>query len=154
MNISVVKTNKISEVIEKCYQSDTELIEKYHVLAPVSMEKACDHTIKILEQSMRMDMLTMYEMNVDGRFAGYFCREELAGIQLITGFFIMPEFRNSRFVNKFWKIVLSKFVGSIFIYLFEKNTRAIKFVKRRGFKLFDSAFVEQEKQTALILKYN
>lgn len=154
MKISVAKTSKIADIITKCYESDVDLIEKYHVLAPSSKEQAAEHTIKILDQSLQMGMLTMYEINSDDKFAGYFCREQLGGIQLITGFFIMPEFRNSEFIKRFWKIVLSKFNGSIFIYLYEKNTRAIAFIKKRGFKLFDSAFVPEEKQTALIFKYN
>jgi len=51
----------------------------------------------------------------------------------MTGFFIKPTHRNRKFVEEFWKLV-SQTINEPRIYcsIHKKNTRAEKFLKKKG----------------------
>lgn len=154
IKITARKSTDIEGIIKKCYPTDQELIEKYHVLAPTTIEDAEKHTIAALKRSIDAGILTVYELSKNGYFVGYFGKEVVAGMDYLTGFFLLPEYRDSENVVRFWRIVKAKFDKTIFTYLYEKNTRAIKFIQKKGFKLNDRVFIPQEKQFAKIFKYN
>lgn len=131
MKLIAKKTNDIKRVIADCYKTDEELIAKYHKLAPTTFAEAVLHTVSSLN-SIKHE-LVIYELFCDDEFSGYY------GVQngkILTGFFILPKFRTKDFILKFWRIVKSKFKGSMFCGLYGHNTRAINFIKKTGFMLY------------------
>lgn len=125
-------------VIETCYNSDPEMISKFHILAPTDVEKAVQHTLKTLFKASYTGTIKIYECAFDRKFMGYFGLEIIpiqneGKIQVLTGFFIMPEFRTDECKKEFVDHLREQFPSkSILTYIFSKNTRARGFFARHG----------------------
>lgn len=130
----ISKTTDFESVIRECYNSDSELIEKYHIMAPTTLDKAVDKTVEDFKGAATF---SMYRIDKNGKLLAYFGREKTKLVTL-TGFFIMPEFRTKEFVTDFWRIVRSKMPSTFYCAVFTKNERAIKFLKKKNFKQFVS----------------
>lgn len=150
--LNVKRSKNIEEIIDLCYRTDKEVLDKYHVLAPTTFEEAKKHTIWTLNMGSNM---VINELSIDNELVGYFGEEHVdTGLTYLTGFFILPKFRTKEVIKKFWKIVQSKFGKTIFTYLYEKNSRAIKFVERRGFILVNTMYVDREQQNVNLYRLN
>ncbi len=132
MKLIAKKTHDIKRVIADCYKTDSELIEKYHKLSPTTLGIATDYTVGAL--SGIKNELEFFELYCDDDFCGYFA---IQAEKIIVGFFLLPKFRNKEVILKFWRIVKSKFKDEILCGLYEHNIRAIKFLKKTGFTLFN-----------------
>jgi len=132
MKLIAKKTHDIKRVIADCYKTDNELIEKYHKLSPTTFGEAVLYTVGALTEIK--NELEFFELYCDNEFCGYFA---IQAEKFLVGFFILPKFRNKEVMLKFWRIVKSKFKRDIFCGLYEHNTRAIKFLKKTGFTLFN-----------------
>jgi len=147
MKLQISRTQNYGEVIEKCYSSDQELLDKFHILAPTTMGEALVHTVSVFINCATSGGYEMFKCEVDGNFAGYFGLEKAqigdGTIQLLTGFFIMPEYRTRPFRYKFLRVIKGKFPeNKILTLIYDKNQRAVKFFKRNGGKVI--SVIEQE----------
>lgn len=113
------------ELIE-LFKSDTDLLSKYHILAPNSAEVCSQRTIEDLNGS------EIFKFEKDGKLIGYF------GIKgsCLTGFFVSPENRNFKTLSEFWKEIESKFTKDYYCGLYIKNTRAIEFIRKKAIQEF------------------
>ena len=153
MKIKVNKTTNFFDVISACYETDPDLLERYHVLAPVDLQTAINHTVQQFLKSSEMGFYTMYELRIDGNLVGYFGREvPHKNMQLLCGFFILPKYRTKEVMLKFWRIVRSKFEKEIWTYIFDKNTRAVQYLTKKGFIFVGREYIAHEQQYAIFLK--
>ena len=159
MKLQISRTKNYGEVIEKCYSSDEELFEKFHILAPTTLGDAIVNTVSVFINCTTSGGYEMFKCEVDGEFAGYFGLErQKVGdgvLQLLTGFFIMPKFRHRNFRYKFLRVVKGKFPkNKILTLIYDKNERAMKFLKRNGGKTiskFSHTINGKEESSSLIV---
>lgn len=109
------------QLLIEFFSKDSELFEQYHILAPNSAEVCAERTLKDIENSK------IYLLKKEDKVIGYY---GIDGISL-TGFFIVPEERNPDTINLFWKEVKEKFNGDFYCGLYNRNTRAINFVRKQ-----------------------
>lgn len=141
MKYTIVKTydpHKFKFFMAYCYESDPEFIEKYVMGRPATIQEMVERAMMDLGDTSKMVMFTIFDKK---ELVGYFIKDR----NYLSGFFIMDKYRNKEVFHKFWRIVRSKYDGSIYCGLFELNTRGISFIKRTGFKYDREIMVRDEK---------
>lgn len=140
MDFKISRTKDYEDVIEKCYSSDKDLLDKYHILAPTTLKDAVSNTLSVFVNCGATGGYEMFKCEVDGNFAGYFGleRQKMGDgvLQMLTGFFLLPEYRRRSVRYKFLRVIKGKFPqGKILTLIYDKNERAMKFLKRNGGKV-------------------
>ena len=125
------QTSDYESVLAACYETDPELLEKYHVLAPTDLESAVENTANVFRGSG--DMFKMKKVFCDSEFAGYYGIERIEGNVALTGFFVMPQYRNKEFLSKFVSLIKEESDGPVYCGVYSHNQRAIKFLEKSGF---------------------
>ena len=154
MKLDAQRTEKFEEVIRELYATDPELIDKYHVLAPTDFESAVKDTVEAFKTEQRLSNFEMWEIREAGKLVAYFGISYLLKMSLMTGYFVLPQYRNSEFFPKFFSIIKSKMPRTWFTAPYKKNTRAIKFLKKNNFVEDGQIFIQEKGENALIFKYN
>lgn len=105
------------------------------------------------------DTLSAFDENyefylvMDGSvFAGFFCKMKMEGYNVLDGFHVGKEYRNSDFLNVFWKIVYLAIGKPLHCALCAKNEPAINHLKRQGFEIFNE--VEESGINVVVLIKN
>jgi hypothetical protein len=120
-------TTHRQKVIEKCYSSDEDLINIFHIIAPTTIKAAVIHTLGVFLQS---ENFKMYELTEKGAFVGYVGVSSNSQFRYVQGFFIMPEFRSKYIFSEFFKQIKHLCGESAYIPVYEKNTRANLFLTK------------------------
>lgn len=131
-----LEISEIEPMIRKCYESDNDLINKFHVIAGSGLDSCIKRTVSEFKEMN----LTIYTLEKDGKFFGYFGDELYDSGRNLTGFFIMPEFRKDK--TDFWKEVKNHFNEDVNIGIFTKNARASKFLLSGGCELIGKAMTK------------
>lgn len=126
--------DEIENMIFDCYKTDSELLEKYHVLAPNLLENCVKDTVMCFKVSLNQYNLVIYKIYDNDIFCGYFGISEYLGLKELCGFFIMPEYRTDGFKIVWLRYLMSKFDNHIVCGLYSKNIRGIKFLLNMGFE--------------------
>jgi len=126
---------RLRQVITECYSTDIDLIKKYHILAPSTLEKCVEHTVNYLLHTEKEFELDLYEINNNGVLVGYFGRERVKKRENLCGFFLID--RSPEAKKEFMRFLKMKFKDKINCYIYNKNTRGISFLKKNGFKFKD-----------------
>lgn len=163
VKLRIKPTSDYRAVIEQCYANDPELLEKYHILAPTDCESAVNDTVLRFvhaQASSKFTMICLYDGN---NFFGYFCIDSRGNDWLLCGFFIMPEYRTSTFIEKFWRVVMQyslkhplwgKSAQSLYCGLYKQNTRAGQFLEKKGFCLTEKIPSISENKIINLYKFN
>ncbi len=112
-------------VIKKYFETDTDLLEKWHIRAPAELMECVNKTCRDL---MEVKQFTFYELDD----IGFFGKEEVYDLKFLTSFFIKPEYRNKETIAKFWQQVREIMGETFFSLVHPKNKPAIDFLKREG----------------------
>jgi hypothetical protein len=121
-------THNYQSVIDRCYSSDKDLLDKWHIIAPTTLNQASLHTLIVFNTSSKFKM---YELTEKGRFIGYFGTTE-TDIKYVQGFFIMPAFRNKAIYDSFFEKIKQVLSSTVIIPVYAKNTRACNFLERNN----------------------
>lgn len=154
MKLIATRTIYYEDVIKELYLTDQDLLDKYHVLAPTTYEEAVKDTIETLAYSVLATNYEMWQIRIEEKLVAYFGIEYMNGVSLLTGYFILPEYRNAEFIPKFFSIIKSKMPRTFFTALYEKNKRAINFLKKNNFVEDGQVLNPKVGQNMLIFKYN
>lgn len=114
------------ELLTELFNTDKELLSTYHILAPNSAEVCAERTLDDLKGSY------VYSFEKDDEVIGYY---GINGLSL-TGFFIKPSNRNKETITKFWNEIESNFTKDYYCGLYNRNTRAIKFIRQKSIEEF------------------
>ena len=128
MRKQLLSKNEIFDVIVNCYQSDNDLVNKYHVIAGSGLSSCVDRTV----YDFVNNDISIYKVVDNKDFIGYFGEEIIEDELFLTGFFIMPQFRTSKTKDSFWNMVINHFNSDFKIGLYNNNTRAINFLEKQG----------------------
>lgn len=127
--MNVMPLSSYKEIIRHCFSQDQDLIEKWHLKAGEGLSKCVDQTYEDMREA-GVEFFVVFE---EKDLVGYFGKETCDSGEFLTGFFVVPKFRNKTDLAKFWKIVKSKFGSTFFCGLFKKNQPAIDFItKNKG----------------------
>lgn len=121
---------ELKSMLTRCYSSDKELIEKFHVLSGSSIEDCVNRTCQDFF-SCKVDIFVV--LSDSGDFIGYFGEEFLDNEKWLSGFFIMPEHRKTS--KDVWKLIKEHFNCDFKVGLFTKNKRAKRFIMKNGGQL-------------------
>jgi N-acetylglutamate synthase-like GNAT family acetyltransferase len=116
-----------NQIIEDCFATDPELIEKWHLVAGDGLEACSKKTYE-----------DMFECNVDfyciednKNLVGYYGVENYDGMKFLTGFFIKPSYRNKEYIKEFWNMIDNKMNDTYMIGIYNKNERAKNFLLKK-----------------------
>jgi hypothetical protein len=115
------------ELLTNLFSTDTELLSKYHILAPASAEVCAERTYNDLVSHD----VNIHLIKKDGEVIGFYGIEKNAYTNCLTGFFLKPEHRNKEQITDFWSQVDSNFDKDYYIGVFSKNDKAIKFLTKK-----------------------
>lgn len=112
----------VKEAVTECFTSDPDLLEKWHIAAPGTLDECVSKTMKDVEKLD--DSFKFYTVIVDGSLVGYWGTQFGKYINLI---FIKPLFRCKSFVTKFLKEICDRMPDEFLTAVYEKNEPAVRF---------------------------
>lgn len=132
----MVKIDKISkfkllELIEKSYQGDNDLFNKYHVVKGDAQSLAVE-TMGMIERASQDLDLTYFKVILNKEPIGYFVISK----QLLYSFAINKKYRTKEVLVNWWKYVKMVLGKAFTTILYSNNTRAINFLKKNGMEVF------------------
>lgn len=133
--MKAIPIDNYSSLIFECYETDNELIEKWHT-ENSNLEKCVEFEIDYL----KTNNVSVYKLLDDSKeTVGYFGEQFINNTNYLTGFFIKPEYRKKQYIKEFWNIVNLLFENQVFYAgLHKKNERAINFLlKNNALKVFE-----------------
>lgn len=126
MNKILLSKNEIFDVIVNCYQTDSELVSKFHV-TPGNLSVCVDRTVSDLINND----VNVYKVEDEGKFIGYFGDTDN---KFLNGFFVLPKER-SLYTPFVWDMIKDHFNNNFKTAVFNHNERAVKFLQKNGCKL-------------------
>lgn len=139
-------------VLNECFATDKALIEKWHISAPSDVDTCVRKTYYDLKNAPSLKFFVLY-CDEPQEVIGFFGSEHVDGITFMTSFFIKPAFRNETVMDFFWQSVEKETGMDYYTSVYAHNTRAQRFLEKKGFTLIDIMNVG-EKSNAIIYKNN
>lgn len=141
----------IEALLLEMFDADKELLEKWHIESPCTLDVAVDRTLKDMKSC---DDLTIYSLkDKEGNLIGYFGHERHEEFNYLTGFGIKPEFRTDEIKEEFFKIINEVMGDNYYVGLYEKNTPARKFIAKNGGDVH-IIMQDKEKKSVMFYKFN
>lgn len=150
MEIAIIENKDYYSTIKKAWESDISITEKWHIKSGAGIENCVNDTVEVLNTDVDKSFL-LYSVIKDEVNIGFFGVENnIINQSFLTTFFIFPEFREANKVE-FWKTI-NKTIGSDFnTCIYEKNHRAIKWLKKNG--ATEEQKIKLPKGTGVILTF-
>jgi len=123
-----VHEQKYDNTIRQCFATDEELLSKWHISAPASVEKCTERTVSDLQNTINFNF---YRLMEGDEMAGFFGTEVVNGVSFCTSFFLKPKFRHMK--KEFWNEVVKKTGNTFLTAIHPKNKRASAFLSKHGF---------------------
>jgi len=131
----MIRVKKISQeqllpLIEKAFQGDIELFEKYHEY-PCGEQECILAVFEKIKGLKGVEKPSYYTVLLGDKAIGFF----VVSYKRLYSFGIALKFRRKDILKKWWEL-LKKIVGKEFICsLYKNNTRAIAFLLRQGMQI-------------------
>jgi hypothetical protein len=122
----IIKSKPDFDFIKYCFSKDKDLLDKYHIAAGQGLDICASNTFNLLHDN-NVEMFKIFDYN--DNIVGFFGKEKH---NVLTGFFIAPEFRGS---SDIWNKILENFSMPVRTAFYLKNTRAIKALNKQGFRI-------------------
>jgi hypothetical protein len=134
------------DTIKECYNGDDDLINKYHILAPTTLDLAVANTVKTLIEAGMTNKFNLYSVFWKGKLMGYYGIEiaivAQGKVPMLTGFCIKKQFRQNEMKKKFFDLVREHFVEkNILTAIYDKNERALNYICKSGGQVLHKANV-------------
>ncbi len=134
MKATVIKNYK--HLLKECFASDPILLEKFHIYAGQGLDACVDKTYNDLQFCNTI----VFEIRKDNQLVGYFGKENFDNKEYLTGFFIVPNFRDQK--SKVWDLISIEFNCPFYCGLYEKNQPANKFIQSRGGQIVKQLIID------------
>lgn len=130
------ETAEYLPVIKECFATDSELLDKWHIEAPASLDRCVRRTFNDLKNAPTIKMFVIKCATEDvSEVVGFFGHEKAMGANWMTSFFIKPKYRDKETFSFFWNCVYDITGNEFFTAIYETNKRAKKFLEKNGFRL-------------------
>ena len=138
---------KKPEDVEKIFQLQKELIERYEDLSSINCEKVfawCKKKIQVTMQDYRRIMIKK-------ELAGYFAlHKEASGEWELDDLYLFPQFQNQGIGTQVVRDIIEQTTPQpLMLYVFTQNTGAVRLYERLGF-----VFSQEVGTTRIILRYH
>lgn len=128
-------THDLEPTIRECFGRDPELLAKWHIEAPASLDICVSRTMSDVEETFDLSSFQFYRIFDDQKLVAYFGTEFGAYINLI---FVDPAYRTPSFMQNFWKIIKEHVKNPFFTAVYTKNAPAVSFYTKLGSKIKDA----------------
>lgn len=132
VTIKKISINELNKLILLSYRGDFEGLAKYHI-QPFYLEDAVECTMSLIRNEAKVLKLTYYQINYQQRPVGYF----VIANEILYSFCINKTYRRPKIVLEWWGYVLKLLKTGFCTAVYENNTRALRFLKRRGMKVMN-----------------
>lgn len=123
-----VETKDIKGTLLRYWSTDADLVSKWHVAAPASLEECVERSLLDL-QTVDPETFRLYEITDNNDAVGFFGTERDC---YLTTFFVKTEYRKRSHMGDIWSLVQSHFPGEFLTAIHRRNTRAAKFYEKNG----------------------
>ena len=130
VTIKRVSINELNKLVLLSYSGDSEGLEKYH-LQPFTLEDAAMCTVNMIRNESKGANFIYYRISYQQRPIGYF----VVGSEVLYSFCINIKYRRPKIIMEWWNQVIKMFKGGFYTAVYDNNTRALNFLKRRGMKV-------------------
>lgn len=118
------------DLLKEFYSTDQAFLDSYHEEAGKGLEACVDRSWSDFEKA-KAEFQLFYHKN---QLVGFFGKERSLIGHALSGFFILPEFRNKEVLSAFWNTIMSNFPDFFWVGMGDNNTPAHKFIERNGGK--------------------
>lgn len=142
-------------VLNECFATDKELLDKYHICAPADLNTCIRKTYFDLKQAESLKFFVLHKTNNgEDELVGFFGTVKEDGYGLLFTFFIKPEHRNADTMDFFWNSIEKELGMDYYSAIYLHNTRAQRFLEKNNFTIVNEVGVVGEKKDAIIFKNN
>lgn len=134
VSIKKISENELYNLILISYRDDYEGLKMFHVTHNLELTEAVDLTWDIIKEESKGATFEYYKVCFFKKPIGYF----VTAPGVLYSFCINIKYRTPTIVKAWWAEVEKIFRGRFVTGVYENNTRAINFLKRRGMKVFDT----------------
>lgn len=131
VKIKRVSKHKLRAIVGGSFEGDNELIDKYHSVG-ISKEASINETMKRIDDISNMHKCCFFDVRFCGKSIGYFVTFD----NFLFSFCINIRYRKNDILIAWWYLVKKELGENFGTMLFNKNERAIDFLKRHGMKVF------------------
>ena len=142
-------------ILNECFDTDKDLLDKYHVCAPADMNTCVRKTYYDLKTAESLKFFVLHCTNDEtDDIVGFFgvIKEEKYGV-LFT-FFIKPKYRDQNTMDFFFDSIEKELGMDYYSAIYLHNTRAQRFLEKNNFTVVNEIGVVREKKDAIIFKNN
>src|ERR1700689_1281627 len=127
ITIKKISITQLPELIELSYKGDFDLLEKFHI-AKFDLIGAKVTTMMMIDLDAKKMKFDYYKIIYDKKPVGYF----VVGNKYLYSFAINIKFRTQEIHELWWRKVKDILGKEFESRLYENNTRAIRFLEKRG----------------------
>ena len=113
--------------VKKCYEQDSELIEKYHTKAGFGIDACVSYTLGNIAVNSGNEIYKVYEKR---DLVGYFTWDKTNKINIANSFFIVPKYRKKDKIDEFFKVAKGIHGGTFYTAISNKNETAYNYFNR------------------------
>lgn len=125
--MNVVEIQPSKDFLKECFNTDKDLVEKWHIEAPSNSEVCASRTFDDLKNTISFKF---YKIESNNDVVGFFGTE---GDFAITSFFVKPEYRDKS--SLIWDKMREKVKPPFMCGIYKKNLRAAKFLEKMNGKI-------------------
>lgn len=130
----IVPCKDLLKTLFNLYRKDPKIMSDYHVLAPSNLEACVMKTYKDLNQA-HIKVYDIVDKQANNRTIGYFGHETINQDHFLTGFMLDKEKRSKEVSSMFFNTIKDFIPKPFKIGIFDKNTRAAKFLLAHNAKV-------------------
>ena len=119
------------EDLDTLFQLNRQLIDTYEDVTAIDYNRVLTWVRKNLEKNLPH----FTRIFSDGSLAGYYCLMSSGEKIELDSLFVLPEFQNRGIGTHILKKCQKETPSILFLYVFQKNTRALALYKRLGFQI-------------------
>ena len=134
----------LQEDIPHIFQLNRDLFLRYEDFTSIS----CEKVLSWAEANIRQQFSYFRRILVDGKLAGFFCLCPSGEKWELDSLFVFPEYQKLGIGTQVVRYCLENAPGTLFLYVFRKNTVALDLYQKFGFRI-----VEKPRDTAYIMEY-
>lgn len=129
------------------YAEDLALLQTFHQNAGQGLDACVKTTFEAITPGSKFFKVEM----PDGTLVGYFVvAEPVEGSDVMEGFFIRVQFRAKIYQDAFMQLINETFANNFFTSTGANNYRAIKFLLKYNFEIFNPNFVLDGKNLVIL----
>lgn len=127
VSVQKISIGELPALVSISFNYDDDLVDKYHCING-DIDNCVIHTVQEIYQTSMMYKLRYYKVLINKEPVGYF----VIGKLFLYSFAINIKYRKREVLLDLWSKIVKEIGNSFFCMLYNKNERAINFLKKQG----------------------